>query len=213
MEQIWFRYRHDGSNYFGSFARGAEDTPYRNLDNVPWSELLRVLAEEIRDTGPKTELYAHRVDNPTLPPSRIDEETVALFYHDPVSAIRSWTIQVKEAVAKRSLKPIPAGHSVLARMFGSHVYLSMNPRNGQVESPITGEMVSAVKLGGGKCLPIEKAGKRWARVSIRRLLDESDAERFYFPRPWSNPDSWITRQELEQKLEKYLLEKAKAELK
>lgn len=213
MKELWFRYQREGEFYSGAFSDGEDSTPHQLVVRVSWEQLLRALAREIAATPAGTPLLLVRADHPAMFPSRIPDETVELFRTDPVSAIREWTVRSADYRRAQVPPPVPAGHSVLARMFGEYLYLPMDPKRMRVESPVTGEMEEVSSLhfrDGSGWIPLRHVAQQWVLCSVEDLLLSSKADKFYLPRPWNEHGEWISRSQLWGKLSRYRTEVQKA---
>lgn len=203
---LWLRYERVGLLYRGAYSLQEDGRSWGETGAVEWSDLLRGLARNLHDL-PSVGLLLLRTDHPFASPVRIPQETLDLFRSDPAEAIRQWVVEVDGGGASQR-QAIPAGHCVLAGVFGERLYLSRDPATGKVESPFHADMVLPVESPSLAVLPLRQEAPGWYSCSTADLI-ASGAPRLFLPRNW-NPLGWIPRSRLKELLDDFLTRKANA---
>lgn len=108
--------------------------------------------------------------------------------------------------------PLPAGHEVLAAMFGDFVYLPIKP---SAACPLCGKPLLLTKMSRDYivcvcglwevCELVTTADNKWAVVPMATLLKQP-RNKLYLPTPGVD-SPWVDRQELQNKYDEYLEEK------
>jgi hypothetical protein len=110
--------------------------------------------------------------------------------------------------------PLPAGYGVMAEAFGDFVYLhadvlTMCP---SCSTPAQLTRLSRCYLMCTQCgfwepCALIDAAQRWVVFPTELFVNTSRRKRFYLPTAWNNTNPWIEREQLEEKYNKYLMEK------
>lgn len=201
---LWLRYERVGVLYRGVYSLQEDGQLWGATGDVEWADLLRGLARNLYEL-PSVGLQLLRTDHPFSSPVRIPQETLDLFRSDPSAAIRLWTMEVGGGGAAQRMA-IPAGHCVIADIFGERLYLSRDPVTGKVESPFHAEMVLPSAEPALSALPLRQESPHWYSCRTADLV-ASGAPKLFLPRSW-NPLGWITRDRLQLLLNDFLHRKA-----
>lgn len=200
------------------------------FEHSSFKDMLGKFSGYLRD-HPECQAAMQRTDRPGLVPVFFAQESTRLLREDPVSAFRAMNVS-ELRVDLRDSKPAPApvvpeitpiftaGHDALADVFGYQLYCRaqfLGPGKVEIECPGCGfwsthsfssveERVSSFQCKKGCLLefPLESLHERWATFCVLELLS-LPVRRFYFPRGWAT-NSWMTKQELEEKFKQFKAE-------
>ena len=183
---------------------------------------------------PEAGLLIKRTDREGLLPAQLEPQLLHLLRTDPVSYIKANTVPDRmldlRGAQRTSKLAASEGHAVpkttglrhgfdtLADAFGEMVYTKARPsRPGQpqwlFEHPATGRWADLSTIEhwlGSHDTEVRPTGNSsgWLLIKVKLLLN-TNAERFYYPREWNDFGSWITKEQLKMKLEQFRKDKAK----
>ena len=208
-----------------------------SFTRLEFRDMLKRLCDVLTRWPAEEELRVvfQRTDRARLVPYRLDPQTVALFRTDPVAAIASMTTAYQspsttEKRVKEERDPTPApviraGYDTLADAFGDVLFFRV--KNNTLECPgcgfwgawtilgllndpeRVGEEFKTIFACRAKCLKhlAVSCRERWGYIRTEYLLENTNLDRFYFPRGWNDFRPWVSRDELRALLAKYKHEK------
>lgn len=95
------------------------------------------------------------------------------------------------------------GFDVLAASFGHRLYCAVWSNKGQC--PACGQWRQLASCVCAFPVQLEQVSDLWARVATTDLLSSS-CPNFYFPRMWNRSGPWVTKVDLKQRYEQFVLE-------
>jgi len=186
------------------------------------------LTSHILTQEPDAELLVQRTDREGLLPARLEPALLHLLRTDPAAYIQANTIAPRtvdlrsdrtSALAAKHETPrhggLRHGLSTLADAFGEVAYSRAKKWMGgswRYEHPATGRWADLTTIEfwlGSHATEVQPvdANSGWLLISVELLL-KTHAARFYYPREWNEFGSWITRERLQEKLERFRKEKS-----
>lgn len=196
------------------------------------SQVHHFLTRTVADTG----LLITRTDREGLLPAQLEPKLLHLLRTDPVAYIKANTtpdrvLDLRGArrmskLAESDAHVVPKstglrhGLDTLADAFGEVLYTKAKAsRAGQAETthwiyehPATGRWSDLRTIEhwldshATEVQPLDSTGG-WLLINVELLL-KTNAERFYYPREWNDFGSWITKEQLQTKLEQFRKDKA-----
>lgn len=221
-------YRRVGAAYHGVFETNvAEDRlPF---ECVTFAEMM-TQAHRFLVKYPDAGLVLNRTDRTGLLPAQLEPNLLKLLREDPVAYIKANTIpdrvidlrgDRKSALSANDGAQVPRssglrhGLDTLAEAFGEVVYAKAKQMTGglwRYEHPGTGRWSDLntiehwLRSHDTSVMPTsDHAGYLLIKVE---LLLRTGAERFYYPREWNEFGSWITKEQLQTKLDQFKKDKA-----
>jgi hypothetical protein len=189
---------------------------------------MMLLVSHILWQEPGAGLLIQRTDREGMLPVQLEPALLQMLRNDPEGYIKANTIAPRtidlrkertSALAAKHETPryggLRSGLNTLADAFGEVIYAKAKKWAGGVwryEHPATGRWSDLptieywLQSHDTEVQPLDdKTG--WLLLSVEQLLKVA-AERYYFPREWNEFGSWITKEQLRQKLEQFRKEKA-----
>ena len=180
--------------------------------------------------NPQSNLLIQRTDREGMLPVQLEPKLLHMLRNDPEGYIKANTIAPRvidlrkdrtSALAAKHETPrhggLRNGLNTLADAFGDVVYAKAKKWAGGVwryEHPATGRWADLptieywLQSHDTEVQPLDdKTG--WLLLSVEQLL-KVDTDRYYFPREWNEFGSWISKEQLQQKLEQFRKDKANA---
>lgn len=180
---------------------------------------------------PEAGLLIKRTDREGLLPARLEPQLLQLLRTDPVAYIKANTVpdrvldlrgpdrQSKLAQSDAYVVPrsegLCHGLDTLADAFGEVLYAKAKPMAGgywRYEHPATGRWSDLntiehwLSSHDTEVRPSGDSGG-WLLIKVELLL-KTHTERFYYPREWNEFGSWITKEQLQVKIEQFRKDKA-----
>lgn len=226
-DDVKLTYRRVGAAYNGVFETGAVEDRL-SFECVTFAEMM-TQAHRFLVKYPDAGLVLSRTDRAGLLPARLEPALLKLLREDPVTYIKANTIPDRIIDLRDGKKSALAGDSAqvprsgglrhglhtLADAFGEVVYARGKSMPGGVwryEHPATGRWadLNTIEhwLGSHdtEVQPVDHVGG-FLLIKVELLL-KTRAERFYYPREWNEFGSWITKEQLQTKLEQFRKDKA-----
>lgn len=232
-DSVKLSYKRVGEKYVGLIEHGAELFEFK--DGLDFAAMM-MHANRVLVLNPGAELYIQRTDRAGLLPVKLEPLLLKLLRDDPLAYIKANTAATRvvdmradgkvSALAASDKQPVPRtsglrhGLDTVADAFGERIHSRAKAGPGGTwiyEHPATGRWADLRTIEhwlgtrNTEVFSVDSELKRgWLTVAVAELL-RTGAERFYYPREWNDYGSWITREQLAAKLEKYLKEKSKYE--
>lgn len=223
MSEYIVKVSRDGTLYSGSVA-----TPRGSiaLADVPYSRIIELLHQEIKDDPEAAVLWARReVQNPE--PELLEQWLVDSIKRDPSAAVAAMS-PTPVVLDLRDTRPqelagsiLRSGHDILADAFGDWIYIARS-EDGKADCPLCGRWhKSLATLDNGattadviECnaatrqLALERASDAWFRIKTYLLL-RIPVERFFINCRWSwlMGGPWLTAQQLLAKFDRFKKER------
>lgn len=216
MEVIYERDLNVGNGYQAYRGRLQGANEVHEFDGVHFEALLRLLNDKL--PGEDNTITFIRSDRPELQPYPLKDELVFLIKSNVEEAIQRMSHpDVRVVIGRNPQTPtvLKSCDDTLAGAFGEDVLVRR--RHYSVECPTCGKWALVVG-GAAHTWAIEGCGcglkyllckempdPAWFSVKVESLLAQSAADRFFLPREWNNYKPWISRKELEDKLDAFRL--------
>lgn len=224
---VQLTYKRVGDKYVGLFEYGAKLLEFK--DGIGFAEMM-THAHRLLADNPSAGLLIRRTDREGLLPAMLEPQLLHLLRTDPVSYIKANTIpdRVLDLRGQRRTSKLAEsdGHvvpkttglrhglDILADAFGEMVYTKARAHQGgswRYEHPATGRWADLPTIEhwlGSHATEVHAIDDKHGYLLIKvELLLKTSAERFYYPRDWNNFGSWITKEQLQTKLEKFRKDK------
>lgn len=220
-------YKRVGEKYEGSLSvEGTHTLPseFKELDFAQMMAKTSSLLNQHKDA----QLLVQRTDRAGMLPIQLEPKLRDLLRDDPAAYIKASSIAPRvidlrsertSALATKRETPrhggLRNGLNTLADAFGEVVYAKAKKWAGGVwryEHPATGRWSDLptieywLQSHDTEVQLLDDQGG-WLLLAVEQLL-KANAERYYFPREWNEFGSWITKEQLRQKLEQFRKEKA-----
>lgn len=227
-DDVKLKYKRVGELYQGSITiAGATDFTFAGYTYAAMmTQVHRILVDCPREAG----VLIARTDREGLLPAKLEPALLKLLREDPVAFIRANTIPdrvidlrdgKKSALSTNDSAQVPRtsglrhGLDTLADAFGEVLYAKARPMTGgfwRYEHPATGRWTDLSTIEhwlGSHSTEVQRVNDSagWLLISAELLL-KTRTERFYYPREWNEFGSWITREQLQTKLEQFRKDKA-----
>ena len=183
------------------YSDRVEITSFKNLT---FRDLLGVCSSKLQ-LEPTYPLYFTRMEGKGEP-LPLDAETTHLIRETPEQAsfyLHSLDVHV-DVPRPRLHTIIRSGYETLSASFGEVIYCR---RHGSlIESPLDGHWCGID--GFDRSLADDSISKWWG-IRTADLLEQFPTQvRFFFPREWNQGRPWISREDLTERYQSYLKEKA-----
>jgi hypothetical protein len=226
LDNVKLTYKRVGDSYEGVLEGGPEDQPL-TFSGFSFA-IMMTNTHRLLMLHPEAGLFIKRTDRDGLLLSQLEPALLQLLRTDPVAYIKANSLpdrvldlrgpQRTSKLAKSDDHVVPRstglrhGHDTLADAFGEVVYARM--KGALMEHPATGRWADLRTIehwfgSHDTELQIVDNDKKsgWLLLKVELLL-KTHAERFYYPREWNEFGSWITREQLQAKLDQFRKEKA-----
>lgn len=216
VKVVQLLYRREGKTdlFSGTIQSDQGDCPF---SSATFNAIL-TLASEVLKAHPEHRLLFKREEAPY--PMVLPENIENLLRTDLPAAIEALTIspqRIVVGVPKMDKEPVLRhGYDTLSDALGDRVYIKYrnpSPDSVQLEDPITGRWVTAMRTVPGVVAYngmvynlVVASMQLWCTVSLETLLNLGKT-RYYLPRGWNPSGGWITYESLMQMFETYQKEK------
>lgn len=226
LDEVRLTYKREGEKYVGLLEYKAKLQEFKA--GLSFAEMMMETHRILVQTPEGTPLRIIRAERPNALPVQLEAKLLHQLRVDPEGYIKANTIAPRiidmraeriSALANSDRYAIPRnsglrhGLNVLADAFGETVYAKAKPHPGgwRFEHPATGRWVdlNTIERWLGthdtEIYPLDEKGG-WLLLKTAQLLN-TDAERFYFPREWNEFGSWISKDQLREKLDQFRKDK------
>ena len=227
---VTLTYKRVGEKFEGKFSLAdvnALPSPFKDFDFAQMMTVASRLLKAYEAPG----LIIQRTDRPGMLPVQLEPKLFELLLTDPVAYIKANSIaprvldlraeekQSALAAGEKHVMPRSAGlrhgQDALASAFGERLYTRakiLGVGHWRYEHPGTGRWADLVTiehwLKSRETRPVFVDEKRGYLVIATELLLQTKSERFYYPREWNTFGSWITKEQLREKLEQFRKDKS-----
>ena len=222
-------YRRVGEKYEGSLSVDGTHTLPSKFKELDFAQMM-TKASALLNQHKDAQLLVQRTDRAGMLPIQLEPKLRDMLRDDPTAYIKANTIPARtldlrgertSALAAKHQVPrhggLRNGLNILADAFGEVVYAKAKKWAGGVwryEHPATGRWSDLptieywLQSHDTEVQPLDDKNG-WLLLSVEQLL-RANAERYYFPREWNEFGSWITKEQLRQKLDQFRKDKDNA---
>jgi len=221
-------YKRVGEHYEGEITASSITVAFSDWS---FAKMMTEASLRLQLVDPHVGLVIKRTDRKGLLPARLEPQLLHLLRTDPVAYIKANSVpdrvlDLRDSTRKSKLaesddhvvpKSVGLRHGLdtLADAFGEVLYAKAKPMAGgywRYEHPATGRWSDLQTIEhwlsshDTEVRPSSDTGG-WLLIKVELLL-KTHAERFYYPREWNEFGSWITKEQLQAKIEKFRKDKA-----
>jgi hypothetical protein len=214
-----------GSFYRGNIYREGDGIEDQLFNELPFNAMMTRFAKEVRSVDRVGVVMVRRLESPNHPGVTLSQAEVETIVKDPAAWIRSMSVPDRTVViqdrqiATRSV--LRVGHDTRAEAFGETVAVKYRMEDGdiEIECPLCGHWTPEIEAHGNVAIPVKchqfdiepilsfQVQGDWAFVSVEELLEVTQARRYWLPRAWNTFGSWISREDLADKITAFMKEK------